>query len=334
MMFDGNGKQSYSTLWSGLGHQKEKLTSKSWKILKARKWKLAHSEDLQMALSINTNVASLSATKNLSKSTSNLGRTFERLSSGLRLNSAADDSAGLSISTRMTSQIRGVNMAVRNTNDAISLVQVAEGSLDETTNALQRMRELAIQSKNDTMSGGDRDDLQLEVEQLMFEIQRIAKTTTFNDSKLVNGSFDSKNFQIGAGKDQTIQITIGGASVGALGLSGGVNNATMNIGSAAGNVLGSNEGYIGSAIGQIDEALNSVSDIRSQLGAYQNRFEAVIANLSNLAENTTSARSRIMDADIATETANLTKNAIMQQAGTAILAQANQQPQIALQLLG
>jgi len=326
------GKMHDFSVWSGLGHSKEKLTSKSWKILKAREWKFAHSEDLQMALTINTNVASLSATNNLSKSTSNLGTTFERLSSGLRLNSAADDSAGLSISTRMTSQIRGVNMAVRNTNDAISLVQVAEGSLDETTNALQRMRELAIQAKNDTMTGGDRDDLQLEVAQLMLEIQRIATTTAFNDSKVIDGTFAAKNFQVGAEKDQTIQVSIGGATVDVLGLSGG--GTTMSIGSDAGNVVGPGKGYIGSAIGQIDAALNSVSDIRSQLGAYQNRFEAVIANLNNISENTASARSRIMDADIAKETANLTKNAIMQQAGTAILAQANQQPQIALQLLG
>ena len=285
-----------------------------------------------MALAINTNVASLNATRHLLNSTKSLGTTFERLSSGLRLNGAKDDAAGLSISTRMTSQIRGLNMAVRNTNDAISLVQVAEGALDETTNALQRMRELAVQAKNDTMTGGDRDDLQLEVEQLMAEIQRISTTTEFNDGKVVDGTFATKNFQVGAEKDQTIQVTIGSAGVTALGLSGGVN--TMSIGSNAGSKVGNAAGYIGSAIAQIDNALDSVSDIRSQLGAYQNRFESVIANLSNVSENTSAARSRIMDADIATETANLTKNAIMQQAGTAILAQANQQPQIALQLLG
>ena len=280
-----------------------------------------------MALSINTNVASLSATRHLLKSTTSLGKTFERLSSGLRINSAKDDAAGLAISTRMTSQVRGMNMAVRNTNDATSLMQIAEGSLEETTNALQRMRELAIQANSDTMTGGDRDDLQDEVTELVSEIQRISDTTEFNNQKLLTGAYQSKNFQVGAEVGQTITVSITTASVGGLGLSTAA--SSMNIGSAAGNA-----GTIDAAITKIDAALDSVSDIRSQLGAYQNRFEAVIANLSNVAENTTAARSRIMDADIASETAGLTKNAIMQQAGTAILAQANQQPQIALQLLG
>ncbi|MBF0448674.1 MAG: flagellin FliC [Magnetococcales bacterium] len=287
-----------------------------------------------MALAINTNVASLNATRHLQKSTSNLGRTFERLSSGLRINGAKDDAAGLSISTRMTSQIRGLNMAIRNTNDAISLVQVAEGALNETTNAMQRMRELAIQANNATMTGGDRDDLQKEVTQLMSEIQRISSTTEFNGLKVLDGTFAAKNFQVGAEVGQTIQVTIGTADTNALGLSTGVGALALSIGSGAGLIAGTAAGNIGSAISKLDNALDSVSVLRSQLGAYQNRFESVIANLSNISENTSAARSRIMDADIATETANLTKNAIMQQAGTAILAQANQQPQIALQLLG
>ena len=281
-----------------------------------------------MALAINTNVASLNATRHLTKSTYNMWRTFERLSSGLRINGAKDDAAGLAISTRMTSQIRGINMAIRNTNDAISLVQVAEGALGETTNALQRMRELAIQANNATMTGSDRDDLQKEVTQLMAEIQRISTTTQFNGQNLMSGGYVTKDFQVGAEVGQTIQMSITDARVSALGLSL-ADASGVSIGSAAA-ALGSIDG----AINRIDNALDSVSAIRSQLGAYQNRFEAVIANLSNVSENTSAARSRIMDADIAQETANLTKNAIMQQAGTAILAQANQQPQIALQLLG
>ncbi|MBF0456241.1 MAG: flagellin FliC [Magnetococcales bacterium] len=279
-------------------------------------------------LAINTNVASLNATRHLMKSTNNLSRTFERLSSGLRINSARDDAAGLSISTRMTSQIRGLNMAVRNTNDAISLVQVAEGALGETTNALQRIRELAIQANNATMTDGDRNDLQKEVTQLMAEIERISTTTEFNNLNVLNGSFVSENFQVGADVGQTIQVTIKDARTSALGLSlAGVGGVSIGSGAAA-------VGSIDGALNRVDAALSSISDVRSQLGAYQNRFESIVANLSNISENTSAARSRILDADIAAETANLTKNAIMQQAGTAILAQANQQPQIALQLLG
>jgi len=286
------------------------------------------SENEPMALSINTNVASLNATRNLTKSTSNMSKTFERLSSGLRINSASDDTAGLSISTRMTSQIRGMNMAMRNTNDAISLTQVAEGALNETTNALQRMRELAIQSNNATMTGSDRDDIQREVAQLMDEIERIADTTEFNGQSLLSGGFVGKKMQVGAEVGQMIDVSIGDARVSALGLTS-TTGIKISIGAGAGSA-----DKIGSAISKIDAALDSVSVIRSELGAYQNRFESVIANLSNVVENTYSARSRIMDADIATETAKLTKNAIMQQAGSAMLAQANQQPRIALQLLG
>ena len=284
-----------------------------------------------MALAINTNVASLTASRHLAKSTQSMGKTFERLSSGLRINGAKDDAAGLAISTRMTSQIRGINMAVRNTNDAISLVQVAEGALGETTNALQRVRELSIQANNATMTGGDRDDLQKEVAQLMEEIERISVTTEFNGQNLISGGYVAKDFQVGAEVGQTIQLSITSAGTDALGLSGAVTGTGLSIGSAA---VTADVSAIDKVMNKIDNALDSVSAIRSQLGAYQNRFEAVVANLSNISENTSAARSRIMDADIAQETASLTKNAIMQQAGTAILAQANQQPQIALQLLG
>jgi len=281
-----------------------------------------------MALSIVTNISSLNSTRHLMKSTGNLTRTFERLSSGMRINGAKDDAAGLSIATRMTAQVRGMNMAIRNTNDAVSLVQVAEGALVETQNSMQRMRELAIQANTATMTDTDKNALQLEVTALMSEIQRISSTTEFNGQAVVDGTFKAKNFQVGADVGQTLQVTIGSADVQAIGLSGG--GTFMSIGSGA----GATGTMIDQAITRIDAALDSVSDLRANLGAYQNRFESLIANLSNVSENTVAARSRIEDADIAKETASLTKNAIMQQAGTAILAQANQQPQIALQLLG
>ena len=281
-----------------------------------------------MALFINTNVASINSQRNLMRSTNDLGTTFARLASGLRINSARDDAAGLSISTRMTAQIKGLNMAIRNANDGISMSQVAEGALDESTNALQRIRELAVQSANDTMTGSDRDDLQLEVSQLVSEIQRIATQTEFNTRAVLNGSFNGATqqmtIQVGAKSGQTIAFSIGGASVGALGVSLG----NFSIGAGAGQAGAMN------AITVIDSAIESISDIRANLGAVQNRFESVISNLSNVVENMSAARSRIMDADIAAETATLTRNAILQQAGTAVLAQANQQPQLALQLLG
>ena len=281
-----------------------------------------------MALFINTNVASINSQRNLLRSTNDLGTTFARLASGLRINSARDDAAGLSISTRMTAQIKGLNMAIRNANDGISMSQVAEGALDESTNALQRIRELAVQSANDTMTGSDRDDLQLEVSQLVSEIQRIATQTEFNTRAVLNGSFNGATqqmtIQVGAKSGQTIAFSIGGASVGALGVSLG----NFSIGAGAGQAGAMN------AITVIDSAIESISDIRANLGAVQNRFESVISNLSNVVENMSAARSRIMDADIAAETATLTRNAILQQAGTAVLAQANQQPQLALQLLG
>jgi flagellin len=280
-----------------------------------------------MALSIVTNMSSLNSARRLESSTKSMGRTFERLASGMRINGARDDAAGLSIATRMTAQIRGMNQAMRNTNDGISLLQVAEGALVETQNAMQRMRELAVQANTATMTDTDKNALQLEVTALMEEVERISTTTEFNGHSLINGAFAGKNFQIGAEVGETIAVTIGSAQAQAIGLSGG--GAYMSIGSGAANA-----NLIEGVITRIDLALDSVSDIRANLGALQNRFESLIANVANVAENTVGARSRIMDADIASETANLTKNAIMQQAGTSILAQANQQPQIALQLLG
>ncbi|MBF0341495.1 MAG: flagellin FliC [Magnetococcales bacterium] len=276
-----------------------------------------------MSISINTNIAALNAQRKLDGTTKALSTTYQRLSSGLRINSAKDDSAGLTIATRMNAQIRGLNQAARNANDAISMSQVAEGALDETTNALQRIRELSVQAANDTLVANDRMAIQKEINQLMSEIDRISTHTQFNNQVLLSGAWETaKVFQVGANAGQTITMTVDRTTTASL-LSAGATGA-INV---------STQGSANATIARIDRALDSVSDIRANLGAFQNRFEAVINNLSNVSENTSASRSRIMDADIAAESANLTRNSILQQAGTAILAQANQQPQIALQLL-
>ncbi|MBF0215109.1 MAG: flagellin FliC [Magnetococcales bacterium] len=279
-----------------------------------------------MSFSINTNIAALNTQRKLDGTTKALSTTFQRLSSGLRINSAKDDSAGLTIATRMSAQIRGINQAARNANDAISMSQVAEGALDETNNALQRIRELAVQAANDTLVDVDRDAIQKEINQLMSEIDRIAEHTEFNNQVLLSGGWETaKVFQVGADAGQTITMTVDRTTTASL--------LSAAAAGSPGAVNVSTQASANATIERLDRALDSVSDIRANLGAFQNRFEAVIANLSNVSENTSASRSRIMDADIAAESANLTRNSILQQAGTAILAQANQQPQIALQLL-
>ncbi|MBF0215040.1 MAG: flagellin FliC [Magnetococcales bacterium] len=279
-----------------------------------------------MALNINTNVAALNAQRKLEGTTKALSTTFQRLSSGLRINGAKDDSAGLAIATRMTAQIRGINQAARNANDAISMSQVAEGALDETTNALQRIRELAVQAANDTLVSADRAAIQKEIDQLLSEIDRIAEHTEFNNQALLSGAWETaKVFQVGADAGQTITMTVDRTTTASL--------LSAAAAGSPGAVNVSTQASANATIERLDRALDSVSDIRANLGAFQNRFESVIANLSNVSENTAAARSRIVDADIAAESANLTRNSILQQAGTAMLAQANQQPQIALQLL-
>ncbi len=281
-----------------------------------------------MALTINTNVASLNAQRNLGKSQGSLNKSMQRLSSGLRINSAKDDAAGLAISDRMTSQIRGLNQAARNANDGISLAQTAEGALQETTNILQRMRELAVQSANDTNTADDRTSLNAEYSQLISEIDRIADTTSFNGKVLLSGGFatgtGSAVFQVGANAGQTITVNIAAATTSALG------SGTASIGGTGVTTRAA----AGSAISLVDAAIGQVDTIRGNLGAVQNRFESTIANLSNVSENLSAARSRILDADIAQETSSMTKFNILQQAGVSILAQANQAPQLALSLLG
>jgi flagellin len=280
-----------------------------------------------MALVVNTNISSLNAQRNLTSSQLKLNRSLQRLSSGLRVNSAKDDAAGLAISDRMTAQIRGLQQAARNANDGISLAQTAEGALGETTNLLQRMRELAVQSANDTNTSDDRLSLDAEFQQLISEITRIAQNTAFNNRTILTGSYANAGsgfvFHIGANADQVISFTIDGTSAGAIG-SGTVHVQSLTV---------SNRASSNGAISVIDAALGDIDQIRGNLGAIQNRMESTIANLTNVAENLTAARSRILDADVAQETSEMTKNNILQQAGVAVLAQANQTPQLALQLL-
>ena len=399
-----------------------------------------------MALTINTNVASLNAQRNLGTSQASLNKSMQRLSSGLRINSAKDDAAGLAISDRMTAQIRGLNQASRNANDGISLAQTAEGALQESTNILQRIRELAVQSANDTNSASDRSSLDSEVTQLVAELDRIAETTAFNGREVIDGTMSDATFQVGAnaGTNQTITFSIDSARSADLGeevgyteyvagsaasvttqdilltaantgtagsaidiifeVSGTVGDTTdtvavtastssitVTIGGSTGSTMTNDEvvalvngdaaasalvtaenaataastaaaattvaltGGITEVeaagtttvdnlsvatrsqatvtIASIDAALEDVDEIRGGLGAIQNRFESTIANLNNVAENLSAARSRILDADIAMETSAMTRSNILQQAGVSILAQANQMPQLALSLL-
>jgi flagellin len=275
-----------------------------------------------MALFVNTNVSALNAQRQLINSGKTLDTSFQRLSSGFRINSAADDAAGLQISNRLTAQIMGLDQAIRNANDGISLSQVAEGAMDEITNALQRIRVLAVQSQNGINSSADRLALQKEVSALKTEISRIATTTQFGGVKLLDGKYSS-TFLVGANAGQTISVNIsrtgGGFGSSGLGIAG------LSISSLAG---------ASRALAQIDSAINAIDSKRADLGAIQNRFQSTIRNLSNIVENVSAARSRIRDTDFAKETAELTRSQILQQASTTILTQANQRPQAALSLLG
>ncbi|MEC7691402.1 MAG: flagellin [Pseudomonadota bacterium] len=278
-----------------------------------------------MSLYVNTNVSALNAQRQLFDVGNKMSTSFERLSSGFRINSAADDAAGLQITDRMTAQVKGLDQAVRNANDAISLSQTAEGALDETTNALQRIRQLAVQAQNGINSDDDRKALQKEVSALRTEISRIATTTEFNDVSLFSGSFSAK-FLVGANAGQTISVNLSSANLDVSGFS------ATGLGITATDVLSS--GNASSMLEDIDAAISGVGSVRANLGALQNRFESTIRNLSNISENISAAKSRIKDTDFASETAELTRNQIIQQASTTVLSQANQRPQAALQLLG
>ena len=376
-----------------------------------------------MSSVINTNIASINTQRNMSASQASLNTSIQRLSSGLRINSAKDDAAGLAISQRMNAQIKGLNVAARNANDGVSLAQTAEGSLGQIGDMVQRMRELAVQSSNATNTAADRGALQQEVTQLKSEIDRVAQSTNFNGTKLLDGSFNAANFQVGANAGESITVssitnaqlagmgvvnrastqnstaitdltatsagdlTVNGTDIGVLAAAGttqerqaqvvdAINrvSTTTNVGAfydatnnaivltSSGNITltgaaGAKVGFVAAdsanaaasanmasldvssyagaqlAIQQCDASLTQVNSARANLGALQSRFESAVSNIQIASENATSARSRITDTDYAAETANLTRAQILQQAGTAMLSQANQLPQQVLTLL-
>ena len=295
-----------------------------------------------MGLYINTNVSSLNAQRNMMNSTKSLDTSYTRLASGLRINSAKDDAAGLQISNRLTSQINGLDQGNRNANDGISLAQTAEGAMDEVTGMLQRMRTLAQQSANGSNSDSDRDALQKEMDQLGAEINRISTATTFAGTKLLDGTFTG-SFQVGADANQTISFNLnqtGGFSISgiaaaatAAGTAALVVNTVFTSGSTAGGISISTQVNAQNILLASDSMLKVVDSKRAELGAVQNRLDSTIRNQANISENVSAARSRIRDADFAIETANMTKQNILQQAASSILAQANQRPQSALSLL-
>jgi flagellin len=319
-----------------------------------------------MALFVNTNISSLNAQRQMSNSSSALDTTFQRLSSGQRINSAKDDAAGLQIANRLESQIQGLNQGVRNANDGISLAQTAEGAMDEVTSMFQRMRTLASQAANGSNTDEDRLALQEELQALATEVNRVASDTTFGGQNLLDGSY-SASFQVGGDAVQTIGFSmqdVGGNSMSAQG--GFTLSGIASIASAIGNaglttlaagvsaisgaaIAGTNdfgttfrEGSISVSsqanaqfvLAGMDAMIAVVDKKRAELGAVQNRFESTIRNQTNIAENLSAAKSRIKDADFAKETAALTRNQILQQASQTILSQANQRPQAALSLLG
>ncbi|MCR4648827.1 MAG: flagellin [Lachnospiraceae bacterium] len=265
------------------------------------------------------NLRAMNSNRMLGVTTAQQSKSTEKLSSGFKINRAADDAAGLAISEKMRKQVRGLTKAVANAQDGISCVQTAEGALSEVHDMLQRMNELAMQSANGTNSDTDRGYLQSEVEALSTEIDRISSTVTFNDQKLLDGSFTGKALQVGFTDDDQIEISISAITAASIGI------GTIDISSASGAV---------SALTSISGAINSVSEMRSNLGAIQNRLEHTVNNLNNVVENTAAAESQIRDTDMATEMVKYSNNNILAQAGTAMLAQSNQANQNVLSLLG
>ena len=281
-----------------------------------------------MPQTINTNLNSLNAQRNLNTSQMSLSTSMQRLSSGLRVNSAKDDAAGLAIAERMNAQIKGMNVAARNANDGISLAQTAEGALGKVSEALQRMRELTVQARNASNSSSDKDSLNKEFQQLSNEITRVLSATTFNGKDILASGAGALDFQIGANTTTNDLITISTSNMLTDASIVAVTGATVSIGSNA------NTTDLKSVIDNIDGALDKINSERAVYGATQSRFDAIISNLQVAGENQTAARSRIMDADFAVETANMSRAQILQQAGNAMVAQANQLPQQVLKLLG
>ena len=302
-----------------------------------------------MSMYINTNVSSLNAQRNMSTASKSLDTSYTRLASGLRINSAKDDAAGLQISNRLTSQINGLDQGNRNANDGISLAQTAEGAMDEVTSMLQRMRTLAQQSTNGTNNSSDRSALQQEYTQLASEIDRISSDTTFGGKKILNGDkANSYQFQVGSDAQQVISVsmtkfamTVDGIAKQSAGQKLEWSATDSKFTSTAIPTLGwsdlksiSTSDKAQTVLSNIDSMIKTVDTKRAQLGAVQNRLDSTVRNQSNVSENVSAARSRIRDADFATETANMTKQNILQQAASSVLAQANQRPQSALSLLG
>ncbi|GEN57099.1 flagellin [Halolactibacillus alkaliphilus] len=282
---------------------------------------------------INNNIPALNTHRQMGINQGNMQKSMEKLSSGLRINRAGDDAAGLAISEKMRGQIRGLDQASRNAADGVSLIQTAEGALNETHSILQRMRELAVQSANDTNEGVDRSELQKEMNELIDEIDRIANNTEFNQKKLLNGSLSgtgSVKLQIGANSGQSIALEIKSMTSSGIGISGLV--VTDPDAASASGIM--THDLATAAIKTINDAIETVSAERSKLGANQNRLEHTIANLDNSSENLSAAESRIRDVDMAKEMMEMTKANILSQASQSMLAQANQQPQSVLQLLG
>ena len=280
-----------------------------------------------MAISIVTNAASLNAQRNLNKTQGQMGKSLARLSSGLRINQASDDAAGLAISEKLKSQVRSLSQAQRNANDAVSMLQTAEGAMNETSGLLIRMRELSVQSANDTVGGTERGFIQAELNDLRAEVDRIAEVTEFNGRKLIDGTASSVTFQVGINNSTNDRITVAINDMHATAL--GTGAATRLSGLDISTITGAQ-----TAMSVLDSAITDVSAARAELGAVQNRLHAGIQNLATASENLSAANSRIRDADIAEESAALTKNSILMQAGVSVLAQANQQPALALSLLG
>ena len=272
-----------------------------------------------MSIYVNTNMSSITARRQLIDSSNSLNTAFERLSSGFRINSAKDDAAGLQISDRMTSQIEGLQQGIRNANDGISVAQTIEGSLQESSSALQRIRQLTIQAQSGINTDADLDAIQKEIGALKDEISRIASTSQFNGVNVLTGDFKA-SFLVGSNAGQTIDINL--SKVNGFGYDGLFPGFDIDVKTNA-----------STSLARIDAALSTINGTRSDLGAIQNRFDSTIRNLTNIAENVSAARSRIRDTDFATETAELTRSQIIQQATTTILTQANQKPQAALSLL-
>ncbi|MCL1057827.1 flagellin FliC [Shewanella gelidimarina] len=272
-----------------------------------------------MAITVNTNVTSMKAQKNLNASSQGLATSMERLSSGLRINGAKDDAAGLAISNRLDSQVRGLEVGMRNANDAISIAQISEGAMQEQTNMLQRMRDLTIQAENGSNSADDLATIKNEITALSSEITAIADTTAFGNTKLMSGGFTAgKSFQVGHQNGENIDVKVDRMTASSLGVSG------LSVGAAADRTT---------SLTNIDAAIKKIDGQRAELGAVQNRLSHNISNSANTQANVADAKSRIVDVDFAKETATMTKNQVLQQTGSAMLAQANQLPQVALSLL-